>query len=102
LILLLTEGHPIGDVRIACRAAGQRLSRRRQALSKLDITQCIPGRKKRKAPTPFDTKTYQQRNLIERMFGMLKDWRRIATRFDRCAHTFMSAICIATIVIFWL
>ena len=29
------------------------------------------------------------------MFGRLKDWRRIHTRYDRCAHTFMSAICIA-------
>ena len=32
----------------------------------------------------------------------LKDWRRIHTRYDRCAHTFMSAICIAATVIFWL
>jgi len=31
-----------------------------------------------------------------------KDWRRIHTRYDRCAHTFMSAICIAAAVIFWL
>ena len=34
--------------------------------------------------------------------GKLKDWRRIHTRYDRCAHTFMSAICIAATVIFWL
>ncbi|MBD3847096.1 IS5/IS1182 family transposase, partial [Bosea sp. SSUT16] len=32
----------------------------------------------------------------------LKDWRRIATRYDRCSHTFFSAICIAATVIFWL
>jgi transposase len=36
------------------------------------------------------------------MFGRLKDWRRINTRYDRCAHTFMSAIAIAATVIFWL
>jgi len=36
------------------------------------------------------------------MFGRLKDWRRIHTRYDRCAHTFMSAIAIAATVIFWL
>ncbi|MEM7685814.1 MAG: transposase, partial [Paracoccaceae bacterium] len=41
-------------------------------------------------------------NLVERMFGKLKDWRRIAMRYDRCAHTFMSAICIAAAVVFWL
>jgi hypothetical protein len=39
---------------------------------------------------------------IENMFGKIKDWRRIHTRYDRCAHTFMSAICIAATVIFWL
>ncbi|MBT5821998.1 MAG: IS5/IS1182 family transposase, partial [Rhodobacteraceae bacterium] len=32
----------------------------------------------------------------------LKDWRRIATRYDRCAHTFRSAIYLAAIIIFWL
>ena len=42
------------------------------------------------------------RNRIERMFGRLKDWRRIATRRDRCAHTFMSATWIAATVTFWL
>ncbi len=36
------------------------------------------------------------------MFGRLKDWRRIAMRYDRCAHTFFSAICIASTVIFYL
>ena len=49
----------------------------------------------------YDAERYKQRNRIERMFGRLKDWRRIATRYDRCAHTFMSAICIAATVIFW-
>ncbi|WP_371417961.1 MULTISPECIES: transposase [unclassified Acidisoma] len=39
---------------------------------------------------------------IENAFGRLKDWRRIATRYDRCAHTFFSAICIPATVIFWL
>jgi transposase len=53
-------------------------------------------------PIPYDAELYKQRNRIERMFGRLKDWRRIATRYDRCAHTFMSAICIAATVIFWL
>jgi len=63
---------------------------------------CIPGRKNRKQAIQYDAGLYKQRNHIERMFGRLKDWRRIATRYDRCAHTFMSAICIAATVIFWL
>jgi transposase len=67
-----------------------------------DIKPCIPGRKNCKEPIEYDFELYKQRNRVERMFGMLKGWRRIATRYDRCAHTFMSAICIAAIVIFWL
>jgi transposase len=43
-----------------------------------------------------------QRHKIENMFGKIKDWRRIHTRYDRCARTFMCAICIAVAVIFWL
>jgi transposase len=74
----------------------------RDALSVLDIKPCIPGRTNRKTPVAYDVDLYKQRNRIERMFGRLKDWRRIATRYDRCAHTFMSAICIAATVIFWL
>ena len=74
----------------------------RDALRAIGITPCIPGRKGRKRPVKYDARLYRQRNLIERMFGRLKDWRRIHTRYDRCAHTFMSAICIAAAVIFWL
>jgi transposase len=36
------------------------------------------------------------------MFGRLKDWRRIATRHDRCAKTFLSAVALAATVLFWL
>jgi transposase len=36
------------------------------------------------------------------MFGRLKDWRRIAMRYDRCAYTFMSAICLAATTLFWI
>lgn len=36
------------------------------------------------------------------MFGRLKDWRRVATRYDRCAHTLTSTIALAANIIFWL
>ena len=53
-------------------------------------------------PYTYDTLLYRQRHKVENLFAKLKDWRRIATRYDRCAHTFFSAICIAAAVIFWL
>jgi transposase len=73
-----------------------------QALSEKEIANCIFGRSSHKAPNTCDAGFYKQRNLFERMFGGLKNWRRIATQYDRCAHIFMSAICIAGSVIFWL
>jgi transposase len=53
-------------------------------------------------PIPHDATLYRQRHLIEIMFGRLKDWRRIATRDDRCAAIFLGAITLAATVIFWL
>jgi transposase len=45
---------------------------------------------------------YKLRNLIERMFCRLKDWRRIATRYDKLATNFAAAVTLAAIVIWWL
>ena len=74
----------------------------RAALAERKIATCIPSKVNRKTPIPYDAALYRQRHKIEIMFGRLKNWRRIHTRYDRCAHTFMSAICIAAAVIFWL
>lgn len=74
----------------------------RAALAKRGIAACIPSKTNRKVTIPHYKTLYRQRHKIENMFGKLKDWRRIHTRYDRCAHTFMSAICIAASVIFWL
>jgi transposase len=74
----------------------------RQALTARGITACIPSKFNRKIPIPHDGALYRRRHKVEIMFGRLKDWRRIHTRYDRCAHTFMSAIALAATVIFWL
>jgi transposase len=62
----------------------------------------IPPRRNRKIQYDYDKTIYKQRNVIERMFCRLKDWRRIATRFDRNITTFMGAIALAAAVIWWL
>ena len=74
----------------------------RQALTDKGIEACIPPRRNRKVQIAYDRTLYKQRHRIENMFGRLKDWRRIHTRYDRCAHTFFSAICIAASIIFYL
>ena len=62
----------------------------------------IPPRRTRKLQYPYDKALYRQRNVIERSFARLKDYRRIATRFDRNAKSFFAALCIAATVIWWL
>ena len=49
-----------------------------------------------------DRIAYRDRNVIERMFCRLKDFRRIATRYDKRADTFLSAVLIAATLIWWL
>jgi putative transposase len=74
----------------------------RKALTEKGIEPCIPSSRSRKIPFPYDKAIYRQRHRVENLFAKLKDWRRIATRYDRCAHTFFSAICIAATIIFWI
>jgi transposase len=74
----------------------------RAALREKGILPCIPPKRNRKTQIEYDRELYKQRHKVENMFGRLKDWRRIAMRYDRRAHTFFSAICIAATVIFYL
>ena len=92
--------------------AARRRTRRRQGamtakpcatgLAERGTTAVIPPRKNRKVQYHYDKTVYRQRNIIERMFCRLKDWRRIATRFDRNIKNFIAAIALAAAVIWWL
>ncbi len=72
----------------------------RDALQAKGIAPCIPGRKSRTIPVEYDKRRYRRRSRIEIMFGRLKDWRRVATCYDRCPTVFFSAIALAASVIF--
>jgi transposase len=74
----------------------------REALKDKGIRACIPGRMQRKTPVKYDKRRYKRRNRIEIMFGRLKDWRLVATRYDRCPKVFLSAIALAATIIYWL
>lgn len=74
----------------------------RQSLAERGIDPCIPPHPKHKIQQQYNPIFYRQRHKIENCFARLKDWRRIHTRYDRCAHTFLSAIAIAAAYIFWL
>ena len=61
----------------------------------------IPPKSNRKVQREYDRDLYKERNLIERMFGKLKQFRRIATRYDKTKTAFMAFIHIASILL-WL
>ena len=71
-------------------------------LSERGCQAVIPPNPTRKHPHGFDRTIYRKRNVIERMFYRLKDFRRIATRYDKRADTFMAAIFIVATLIWWL
>ena len=61
----------------------------------------IPNNPTRRNPHPFDASQYGARNAIERMFCRLKDFRRIATRYDRLARNFASAVALVAAITWW-
>lgn len=62
----------------------------------------IPNKNDRKYLHPFDKRLYRKRNAIERMFCRLKDFRRIATRYDKLARNYLAGLCLAALVSCWL
>jgi len=54
------------------------------------------------AKIPYDPVAYRQRNLVERLWCRLKDWRRIATRYDKLARNYLASVYLAAILIYWI
>ena len=73
----------------------------RQFLIERGTLPVIPSHPTRKHPHPFDPIPYKLRNLIERAFCRLKDFRRIATRYDKLARNFAAAVAIAATILWW-
>ena len=61
----------------------------------------IPSTISRRSPIPYDRAAYRTRNLIERLWCRLKDWRRIATRYDKLAANYLSGALIAAVLTYW-
>lgn len=61
----------------------------------------IPPKRNRKVQRPYDVQLYKERNLIERFFNKLKQFRRVATRYDKLLANFMGFVKLAAIAI-WL
>ena len=69
----------------------------RDLLRRKRLLCCIPTRSNRKKQIPHDPRIYRFRNIIERYFGHLKEFRRIATRYDKLAAHFLGFFLLANI-----
>ena len=85
--LVADRGYDADDLRRDLRAAG--------------ATPVIPGRRTRKRRIRHDAKRYKDRWRTEAAFCRLKDFRRIATRYDKLAANFASALALVAVIAFW-
>ncbi len=73
----------------------------RRWLKRRKIRAVIPSLATRTFPFPLDRKAYKRRNVIERLWGRLKNWRRIATRYDRLARNYLASLALVSVVAAW-
>ena len=114
LSLLLTGGEahdcPVAKRLIRrCKAAEELLGDKaydsadlRESLEDRGTKPVIPNKSNRKQPFSFNKKSYKKRHRIENAFCRLKDFRRIATRYDKLARNFLASICIVAAIVWWI
>ena len=73
----------------------------RQTLADAEIEAVIPAKSNRRNPAPHDRVKYRWRNRIERLFSKLKNWRRVATRYDKTADSYVGFVSLASALL-WL
>ncbi|WP_425466595.1 IS5 family transposase [Pelagibacterium montanilacus] len=81
---------------------GYDANRLRSTLRSQSTIPVIPGRKNRKRIIRYDEKRYKDRWRVEATFCRLKDFRRVATRYDKLARNYLSAVMLAAAVAYWL
>ena len=74
----------------------------RRQIEGMGVAPNIPPKANRLWKNCFSPVLYRDRNAIERMFGRIKDFRRIATRYDRLERNFLAAVCLVATVCYWL
>ena len=65
------------------------------------IKAVIPSTATRTVPYPLDRRAYKRRNVIERLFCRIKNWRRLATRYDRLARNYLASLALIAAVSEW-
>ena len=73
----------------------------RRWLDERRVEAVIPSTASRTKPYPLDRRAYRRRNVVERLICRLKNWRRLATRYDRLARNFLAALALVATVSEW-
>ena len=73
----------------------------RRWLRERRVKAVIPSTATRTVPYPLDRRAYKRRNVIERLFCRLKNWRRLATRYDRLARNYLASLALIAAVSEW-
>jgi transposase len=97
-VLLQRTGH----MRCLLGDKGYDASTLRKTLRENGTSPVIPGRRNRKRTVRYDQQRYRDRHLIKNAFCRLKDFRRVAPRYNKLAANFLSDVALATAVAFWL
>jgi len=69
----------------------------REEIAKAHVEAVIPAKSNRRDPIPHDRVKYKWRNLVERLFNKLKNWRRVATRYDKTRESYLGFVALASI-----
>ena len=112
--LTLTPGN-VSDITVAPALLGRAVGARyvladkgydadalRRQLRQAGAVPVIPGRSTRKRRIVFDQARYRERHLVENAFCRIKDYRRVATRYDKLAANFLSTVALAVLLAFWI
>ena len=70
----------------------------REELAKAKVEAVIPAKSNRREPIPHDRQKYKLRNLVERLFNKLKNWRRIATRYDKTKESYLGFVSLVSVL----
>ena len=71
----------------------------RRRIAATGAAACVPPPKSRKRPFPYDEGIYRNRNQVERLFGRLKQCRKVATRYEKRPDTYLGLCWLAAVVI---
>ena len=84
------------------RMTGRQEAAARDELDERGTKPVIPNRNNRKQPFRFSKRLYKLRWRIESAFNRLKDFRRIATRYDRLARNYLASVCLVAALVWWI